>query len=164
MVLEWYSESPPRKSLSPATKKRYHEELEAAIAALSSHSSDSKLWDPIGKTPEEIAAWCADYECGHRSEMANCRRLGNAGICRATLMYLACTHVMLAAIRAMAASESVSTPQTLAHKRRKGYAPSIVAGGPDTTSSEDGQGTILDETGALQARCTTAGGSLTIAL
>ena len=37
---EWHSESPPRKSLSPATKKRHHDELEADIDALSTHSSD----------------------------------------------------------------------------------------------------------------------------
>ena len=82
--------------------------------------------------------------------MAKRSRLGNAGIYRATLMYLACTHVMLAAIRAMAAS--VSTLQTLARKRSKGRAPRIVAGGLDTTLSEDEQGTVLNETGAPLAR------------
>jgi hypothetical protein len=83
---DWYSESPPRKSLSPTTKKTYHEELEANINldALSSQSSDSYVWGPIGKTPEEIAAWCAEYERGHRREMTNCCRLGNAGIYRAS--------------------------------------------------------------------------------
>ncbi len=42
---EWYSESPPRKSISPATKKQ----LEADIDALSSHSSDpdSYVCNPI---------------------------------------------------------------------------------------------------------------------
>ena len=43
---------------------------------------------------------------------------------------------------------SVSTPQTLARKRSMGYAPRIVAGGLDTTSSEDEQGTAVNETGA----------------
>ena len=59
---ELNSESPPRKSLSPATKKRHNDELEADIDALSSHSSDPELFDPISKTPEVIAAWCAEYE------------------------------------------------------------------------------------------------------
>ena len=82
---EWYSGSPPRKSLSPATKKRYHEEREADIAALSSRYGDPEVWDPIGKTPEEILAWCAEYERGQRRGMAKRRRLGNAAIYRATL-------------------------------------------------------------------------------
>jgi hypothetical protein len=65
---EWYSESPPRKSLSPVTVKKINEEIEA----VSSHSSDPECndWDPTGKTPDEIAAWCANYERGQRSEMA----------------------------------------------------------------------------------------------
>ena len=67
--------------------------------------------------------------------MAKRRRAGNAGIYRVALMYLASLHVLLAAIRAMAAS--VSTPQTLALKWSKGYAQRIVVGGLDTTSSED---------------------------
>ena len=78
--------------------------------------------------------------------MAKRHRLGNTGICRATLMYLACTHVLLAAIRAMA--ESVSTPQTIARKLSKGYVPRIVADGQDTTSSEEEQGAVLNETGS----------------
>jgi hypothetical protein len=71
---EWYSESPLRKSLSPATVKKINEEIEA----LSSHSSDPEcnVWDPTGKTPDEIAAWCADYERDQRSKMAKRRRQG----------------------------------------------------------------------------------------
>ena len=53
---------------------------------------------------------------------------------------------MLAVISAIAAS--VSTLQTLARKRSRGYAPHIVAGGLDTTSSEDEQGIVVNETGA----------------
>ena len=53
---------------------------------------------------------------------------------------------MLAVIRAMAAS--MSTPQTLARKRSKGYAPRIAAGGLDTTSSGDEEGTAVNDTGA----------------
>ena len=37
---DWHSESPSRKSLSPASKKREHDEFEAEIDALSSDSSD----------------------------------------------------------------------------------------------------------------------------
>ena len=83
-----YSESPPRKSLSPATKKRFKDDLEAAIDALSSHSSDPsepEVWDPNSKTPEEIAAWCEEYERGNRRQMAKRRRMGLAGIEQVTL-------------------------------------------------------------------------------
>ena len=56
---EWYSESPPHKSLLPAWKKAFEEEIDA----LSSHSSNPEgpedPRDPNGKTSEEIAAWCA---------------------------------------------------------------------------------------------------------
>ncbi len=66
--------------MSPASKKRCHEELEADIAALSSHSSDADvLSNPDRKTPEEIAAWCAEYERCQRREMAK-RRMGIAGM------------------------------------------------------------------------------------
>ena len=81
-----YSESPPRISLSPATKQRFKDELEADIDALSSHSSDPEVWDANGgKTPEEIAAWCEEYERGNRRQMAKRRRMGLAGINRVTL-------------------------------------------------------------------------------
>jgi hypothetical protein len=75
---EWYSESPPRKSLSPATVKTMNEEMEAVS------SPEYNQWDPTGKTPFEIAAWCANYERGQRIEMAERRRLGTEG----TLFYL----------------------------------------------------------------------------
>jgi hypothetical protein len=67
---EWYSESPLRKSLSPATVKKMNKEMEAVS------SSEYDHWDPTGKTPDEIAAWCADYERYQRSEMAKRRRRG----------------------------------------------------------------------------------------
>ncbi len=74
---EWYSESPPRKSLSSATVKK----INGGIEALSSHSSDPECndWDPTGKTPKEIMAWCADYERGQRGEMAKRQRRGVEG-------------------------------------------------------------------------------------
>ena len=74
---EWYLESPPQKSLSPAAVKKFDWEIEA----LSSHSSDPKCndRDPTGKTPDKIAAWCADYERDQRSEMAKRRRRGVEG-------------------------------------------------------------------------------------
>ena len=78
---EWHSESPLRKSLSPASKKRDHDEFEAEIDALSIHSSDPEepaVFDPIGKTPKEIATWCAEFERGNRRDMAKPRR----GNCR----------------------------------------------------------------------------------
>ena len=74
---DWHSESPPRKSLSPASKQREHDEFEAEIDALGSHNSDpgaSEIFNPIGKTPEEIAVWCAEYERGNRRMMTECRR------------------------------------------------------------------------------------------
>ena len=83
-----YSESSQRKSLSPATKKRFKDDLEADIDALSSHSSDPsepEVWDPNGKTPEEIAAWCEEHESGNRRQMAKRRRMGLAGIEQVTL-------------------------------------------------------------------------------
>ena len=43
---EWYSESPPRKSLSPASKKAFEEELDA----LSSHSSNPEGPEDPGDT------------------------------------------------------------------------------------------------------------------
>ena len=98
---DWHSESPPRKSLSPASKKREHSKFEAELDALSSHSSDPEapeIFDPIGKTPEEIAAWCAEYERKNRRIRVERQRAGIAGINHATLMYLTCTNVMLAAI------------------------------------------------------------------
>ncbi len=50
---EWYSESPPRKTPSPAAAKK----LKVDFEALNSHSYDPECndWDPIGKTPDEIA-------------------------------------------------------------------------------------------------------------
>ena len=61
----------------PATVKKMNEEIEA----LSSHSNDPECndWDPTGKTPDEIAAWCADYERDQRSEIAKRRRRGIIG-------------------------------------------------------------------------------------
>ena len=64
-------------------------------------------------------------------------------------MYLTCTDVMLAAIRAMAAR--ASTPQTLARKRSKGYAPRIVAAGTYATTSDDEEVTVINETDAPPA-------------
>ncbi len=75
---EWYSESPPRKSLSPATVKKINEEIEAVT------SPKCNEWDPSGKTPDEIAAWCANYERESRIEMVERRRRGIEG----TLFYL----------------------------------------------------------------------------
>ena len=142
---EWYSESPPRKSLSPAWKKAFEEELDA----LSSHSSDPE--DPNGKTPEEIAAWCAEYQRNNRMIMAELHRAGLAGIYHATHMNLTCTDFMLAAIRDMATRARASTQQTLARKWSKGYALLTVAAGPSATSSDDEEVTVLNETGAPPA-------------
>ena len=83
--------------------------------------------------------------------MAERRRAGLAGIYHATLMYLTCTDVMLAAIRDMAARARASTPQTLARKRSKGYALRTVAARPSATSSYDEDVTVLNETGAPPA-------------
>jgi hypothetical protein len=66
---------PPRKSLSPATAKKLNEEM----GALSSHSSDPEVndWDPIGKTPKEIAAWCAEFERGQKERDSQVPSPGN---------------------------------------------------------------------------------------
>ena len=70
---EWYSESPPRKSLSPATVKKMNAEMEGVT------SPECSDWDPTGKTPDEIAAWCANYERESRLEMAERQRRGLEG-------------------------------------------------------------------------------------
>ncbi len=59
---------------SVQTVKKINEEIEA----FSSHSSNPECngWDPTGKTPDEIAAWYADYERGQSSKMAKRRRRG----------------------------------------------------------------------------------------
>ena len=82
--------------------------------------------------------------------MAERRRAGIAGIYQAILMNLTCTDVMLAAIRD-AARARASTPQTLARKRSKGYAPRTVAARPSATSSNDEEVTVLNKTGAPPA-------------
>jgi hypothetical protein len=144
---EWYSESSPRKSPSPATTKKLNKE----IAALTSHSSDPKVndWDPIRTTPDEIAAWCAEYERGQRGEMAKRRRLEN--LLKVYIRFMRAqklpgTDALLAAIRAM------STPETLARKGCKGFAPRLVAGCIDTSSSKDeDQALVLKEIGVSPA-------------
>ncbi len=40
---EWYSESPGRPSLSPATKKRYRDQMEADMSEMSSMSESESL-------------------------------------------------------------------------------------------------------------------------
>jgi hypothetical protein len=85
--------------------------------------------------------------------MARRHHQGTAGIYRGALN-LAYTDALLAAIQAMAAS--VSTLQTLARKRSKGYAQRLVAGGVECTSSEEEYGTVLNETGAQPASSITA--------
>ena len=120
---------------------------------MSSHSSDPEgpedPGDPNGKTPEEIAEWCAEYERKNRMIRVERQRVGIEGISLATLMYVTCTDVVLAAIRAMAAR--ASTPQTLARKRSKGYAPRILAAGTYPTTSDDEKVIVINETGAPPA-------------
>jgi hypothetical protein len=72
-------ESPPCKSLSPATVKKINEEIETL-----SSDPECNVWDPTEKIPDEIAAWCADYERDQRREMAKRLRRGIDG----TLFYL----------------------------------------------------------------------------
>ncbi len=45
---EWYSESPPRKLLSPATVKKMNEEMKAVT------SPECNDWDPTGKTQDVV--------------------------------------------------------------------------------------------------------------
>ncbi len=66
-------ENGPRKSLSPATVKKFNEEIEAVSSPEYDH------WNPTGKTPDEIAAWCTDYERDQKGEMAKRRRRGIDG-------------------------------------------------------------------------------------
>ena len=69
--------------------QRFKDQLEADIDALSSRSSDPEepeIFDQEGKTPAEIAAWCAEYRRAWRGKrrnrrlMAQRRRVGIAGI------------------------------------------------------------------------------------
>ena len=64
---------------------------------------------------------------------------------------MVCLH---AAIRAMAARASTSTPQTLARKKSKGYAPRIVAMGYGKYPSDDEEVTVLNKTGVRRGRFT----------
>ena len=53
--------------------KRFKAELEAEIEALSPHSSDPEepeIFDPEGKTTEEIVAWVKEYERANRLQLA----------------------------------------------------------------------------------------------
>ena len=77
---EWYSESPPRKSLSPTWKKAFEEEMDA----LSSHSSDPEgpedPGDTEGKSIEDIRAWCAQYERKQKMVRIARQQAGNEGM------------------------------------------------------------------------------------
>ncbi len=160
---EWYSESPPRTSISPTTKRQ----LEADLDELSSlsHSSDPEheVWDSTRKTPQEVAAWYVEYKGCNRNlkEMARRGCEGTTGIHIVCAQTLACTDALLVTIQATAAR--VSTPQTLARKRSKGYAPRLVVGGVDTTSSDEEQATALNDTGVPSASTITVG-SLNVTL
>jgi hypothetical protein len=65
------------KHSSLAAAKRLKKDIEA----MRSHSSDPEDndWNSIGKTPDEIAALCAEYEHGQKSEMAKRHGLGVEG-------------------------------------------------------------------------------------
>ena len=53
---EWYDESSASPSLSPATKRRHHDEMENEVATDSDLMSGQE-----GKTPSELDAIIADY-------------------------------------------------------------------------------------------------------
>ena len=102
--------------------RRFKDQLEADIDVLSSQSSDPEIFDPDGKTPAEIAAWCAEDERGRRRNrrlMAKRRRMGIAGICHwggEGFGYNSVLTLLLpAAIRAMLSSPE-STASTLPRK------------------------------------------------
>ena len=68
--------------------KRFKDELKADIDTLSSYGSDPKepeVWDLVSKTPEEIAAWCPEYERGNRRLISKCYCMGIAGMFRASI-------------------------------------------------------------------------------
>ena len=151
---EWYSESPPRR-VPPAAEIREMEEEE-----FSSHSSDPEgpedPGDTRGKSIEEITAWCIQYERKQKMERIARQQAGIEGIYQAKHMYLhtlmVCFH---AAIRAMAARARTSTPQTLARKKSKGYAPRLVAMGYGKDPSDDDEDvTFLIKTGVRRGRFT----------
>ena len=52
--------------------KRFRAELEAEIEEFSPHSSDPEepeIFDPEGKTTEEIVAWVKEYERANRLQL-----------------------------------------------------------------------------------------------
>ena len=53
---EWYDESSASPSLSPATKKRHHDEMENEVT-----TDSDQMSGPEGKTPSELDAIIADY-------------------------------------------------------------------------------------------------------
>jgi hypothetical protein len=63
---DWYYESPALQSLSPATKKRMHGELEKEIDEITTGSE--VMYGPEGKTPSELDAIIAEY---HRNIKEN---------------------------------------------------------------------------------------------
>ena len=73
---------------SPRRVNHYHphgkQAFEEEIDELSSHSSDPEgpedPGDPNGKTPEEIVAWCAEYERKNRRIRVERQRAGIEGI------------------------------------------------------------------------------------
>ena len=81
------------------------------------------------------------------------QQAGIEGIYQAKHMFLHTLMVCLhAAIRAMAARASTSTPQTLARKKSKGYAPRLVAIGK--YPSDDEAVTVLNKPGVRRGRFT----------
>jgi len=52
----WYNESSASPSLSPATKKRHHDEMENEVT-----TDSDQMSGPEGKTPSELDAIIADY-------------------------------------------------------------------------------------------------------
>ena len=142
---------------SPESMRCFKAELEADIDALRPHSSDPEIFDPVGKTTAEMAAWCAEYERGKRRDrrlMAKRRRMKSAGICHwgGVGYNSVLTRLFPAAIRAVWSSPE-SAASTLPRKSSSAAtgAPSLphtldAAGdkqahsGCDATSSQHKQG------------------------
>ena len=68
---EYEEEESRAQSLSPATMKRYKDEMEKDMEEM---SSGSDPYDPIGKTPEESDAMIARYHRDMKSSRIEANR------------------------------------------------------------------------------------------
>ena len=152
-----YEDEPPPRRQPTAEEIREMEEEE-----FSSHSSD-----PEGPEDPEILKAKVSKKLRHGAYNTSASKRWRGSrvnklelkvyikqhTCHTCFLHalMVCLH---AAIRAMAARTSTSTPQTLARKKSKGYAPRIVAMGYGKYPSDDEAVTVLNKPGVRRGRFT----------